>query len=43
MSTILTATDITVRYNELVLLDRASLTLEERDHVGMVGRNGSGK
>src|SRR5688500_15246780 len=43
MSALLTATDIEVRYNELVVLDRASLTITERDRVGMVGRNGSGK
>lgn len=40
---ILTATDLFVRYNERVILDRASLTIEERDRIGMVGRNGSGK
>ncbi len=43
MSAILTATAIEVRYNEQVVLDRASLTIEERDRIGMVGRNGSGK
>jgi len=43
MSTILTATDIALRFNESVVLDRASLTIEEHDRIGMVGRNGSGK
>ncbi len=43
MSTILTATGIQVRYNDRVVLDSASLTLDERDRIGMVGRNGSGK
>ncbi len=43
MSAILTATAIEVRYNEQVVLDRASLTVQERDRIGMVGRNGSGK
>jgi ABC transport system ATP-binding/permease protein len=43
MSAILTAIDIVVRYNDRVVLDRASLTLDERARVGMVGRNGSGK
>ena len=43
MSAILAATDIDVRINERVILDHASLALEERDRVGMVGRNGSGK
>jgi ATP-binding cassette subfamily F protein uup len=41
--TLLTATDIVVRYNEQVVLDRASLTIREGEHVGLVGRNGSGK
>lgn len=40
---ILTATDLEVRHNKLVVLDRASLTINERDRIGMVGRNGSGK
>ncbi len=43
MSAILTATAIEVRYNEQVVLDRASLTIQDRDRIGMVGRNGSGK
>ena len=40
---ILTATDLEVRYNEQVVLDRASLTIGARDRIGLVGRNGSGK
>src|SRR4051794_39028252 len=40
---ILTATDLEVRYNEQVVLNQASLTICERDRIGMVGRNGSGK
>jgi ATP-binding cassette subfamily F protein uup len=40
---ILSATDLEVRHNELVVLDRASLTINEGDRIGMVGRNGSGK
>jgi len=43
LSAILTATDLVVRYNEQVVLDHASLTICERDRIGMVGRNGSGK
>lgn len=43
MPAILAATDICLRINERVILDHATLTLEERDRVGMVGRNGSGK
>ncbi len=40
---ILTATELVLRYNEQVILDHASLTIGERDRIGMVGRNGSGK
>ncbi|MGN6644706.1 MAG: ABC-F family ATP-binding cassette domain-containing protein, partial [Verrucomicrobiota bacterium] len=43
MSTILTATDITVRYGERAVLDSATLAIDEGDHVGLVGRNGCGK
>ena len=43
MATILAATDIDVRFNERVILDHATLAIDERDRVGMVGRNGSGK
>ena len=43
MSTILTATDLVVRYNEEVVLDGATLGIEEGDRIGLVGRNGSGK
>jgi ATP-binding cassette subfamily F protein uup len=43
MPTILTATDLVVRFNERAVLDGASLTVSEQDRLGMVGRNGSGK
>src|SRR5258707_15836571 len=43
MSALLTATALQVRYNEQVVLNRASLTINERDRIGMVGRNGPGK
>ncbi|MBM3836209.1 MAG: ABC-F family ATP-binding cassette domain-containing protein, partial [Verrucomicrobia bacterium] len=43
MSSILTATDITVRYNERVILAGATLGISEGDRIGLVGRNGSGK
>ncbi len=40
---LLTANNITVRYNDRLVLDALSLTINERDRIGMVGRNGSGK
>ena len=43
VSTVLVATDLVVRYNEQVVLDGATLAFEERDRVGLVGRNGCGK
>ncbi len=42
-SAILTAADLEVRYNEQIVLNRASLAIGERDRIGMVGRNGTGK
>jgi len=43
MSSILTATEITVRYGERAVLDAATLGIEEGDRIGLVGRNGCGK
>ncbi|MDB6031007.1 MAG: transporter [Verrucomicrobiales bacterium] len=43
MSTILIATDLEVRHNDNVVLDKATLAIDERSRIGMVGRNGSGK
>ncbi len=43
MSNILTATDITVRYNERPVIDSATLGIQEGDRIGLVGRNGCGK
>ncbi len=43
MSSILAATDLVVRYNERVILDGATLGVEEGDRIGLVGRNGCGK
>ena len=43
MSDLITASNLGVRYNEQVVLDNASLTIHEGEHVGLVGRNGSGK
>lgn len=43
MSTILTATELTVRFNERTVLDHATLALDEGERIGLVGRNGCGK
>jgi len=43
MSTILNATDVTVRYNERAILDAATLAIDEGQRIGLVGRNGCGK
>jgi ATP-binding cassette subfamily F protein uup len=43
MSVIFTAQEIEVRFNDRVILDQATLAIDERSRVGMVGRNGSGK
>jgi ATP-binding cassette subfamily F protein uup len=43
MSTILTATNIVVRYNEQTVLDNATLAIDDGDRLGLVGRNGCGK
>ena len=40
---LLTATDLGVRYNEQVVLAGATLTINEGDRIGLVGRNGCGK
>ena len=43
MSTIITATEITVRFGARSVLDAATLAIDEGDRIGLVGRNGSGK
>jgi ABC transport system ATP-binding/permease protein len=43
MSTILIATELKVRYNDRVVLDGATLAIDEGDRIGLVGRNGCGK
>lgn len=40
---IITANKIVVRYNDRVVLNELTLAIGERDRIGMVGRNGSGK
>ncbi len=43
MSTLISASDVTVRYNEGAILDCATLGIQEGDRIGLVGRNGAGK
>ena len=43
MSTIINATEVTVRYNERAVLDAATLAIDEGQRLGLVGRNGCGK
>ena len=43
MSTIITTTEITVRYGERAILDAATLAIDECQRIGLVGRNGCGK
>ncbi len=40
---LLTLTDAQLAYGELPLLDRAAVTMEAGDHIGLIGRNGTGK
>jgi ATP-binding cassette subfamily F protein uup len=43
MSTVVNATDVTVRYGERAVLDSATLAIDEGQRLGLVGRNGCGK
>ncbi len=43
MPSILTATDLTVRYGARAILESATLGIQEGDRIGLVGRNGCGK
>src|SRR6185436_115663 len=43
MSTILNATEVTIRYNDRAILDAATLAIDEGQRIGLVGRNGCGK
>jgi ATP-binding cassette subfamily F protein uup len=40
---LINASDVIVRYNQQVVLDRATLAITEGDRLGLVGRNGCGK
>ena len=43
MKTLLTLKDITVAYNGVVTVDKASLSVQEGDYACLIGANGSGK
>src|ERR1017187_8791087 len=43
MSTIISASDVTVRCNERAILDDITLGIQAGDRIGLVGRNGCGK
>jgi len=43
MSTIISASELTVRYNERIVLDATTLGIQDGDRIGLVGRNGCGK
>ena len=40
---ILSVHNVSVRYNDRFVLDGLTLTINDRDRIGMVGRNGAGK
>ena len=43
MGTIVSASEITVRYGERAILDATTLGIQEGERLGLVGRNGAGK
>jgi ATP-binding cassette subfamily F protein uup len=43
VSTIINATEVTVRYGDRAILDSATLAIDEGQRLGLVGLNGSGK
>src|SRR5256714_11463905 len=40
---IASANNLSVKYGTQVVLDRATIAFTEGEHIGLVGRNGSGK
>src|ERR1700760_1017663 len=42
-NSILSATEMTVRYGVQTVLDRATVSINEGERVGLAGRNGCGK
>ncbi len=43
MSTIISASEVTVRYGTRAILDQTTLGIQEGERIGLVGRNGAGK
>jgi ATP-binding cassette subfamily F protein uup len=43
MATIISASEITVRYGTRAILDQTTLGIQEGERIGLVGRNGAGK
>lgn len=43
MSTLISASEVTVRYGDRAVLDGATLGIQEGERLGLVGRNGAGK
>src|SRR5258707_2200097 len=43
MPTIISASEITVRYGDRAILDATTLGIQEGERLGLVGRNGAGK
>src|SRR5277367_5103794 len=43
MPTIISASEITVRYGTRAILDNTTLGIQEGERLGLVGRNGAGK
>src|SRR5258706_1440477 len=43
MGTLISASDVTVRYNNRTILDDITLGIQEGERIGLVGRNGCGK
>ena len=43
MPTLISASEITVRYNDRMVLDSTTIGIQEGERLGLVGRNGAGK
>jgi ATP-binding cassette subfamily F protein uup len=43
MPTIISASEVSVRYNDRAILDATTLGIQEGERLGLVGRNGAGK